>query len=620
MAYQSPSTAFSGSNWSPMGLFGSAFKQATGQTSIMGSQAVSPASKVAPPVNTIPTSQTQPSGQSTLQKIVPSATPVNTGSKGLLAPGQTTTQGNQASPQPVAPVAPTAPSTPAAPVQPTGVSSYQQGLNADATASANTQALNNDSANNYQTQPASSSLGLYGQSTQNLSNTQPTTGTTNAITSSQGIANGNPQNQQGQNYANNINSSQGLLGQFAQNQTPAVTQAENAYSKFVGTTDPNAAASQAALASPESIALGRSQQLGDRLASTAQGLGSAYQAAVQGEAQQINSAQQQGNQAIQGQKNQLTGANQAGNLSNTAQSNQIGAQNDAGTLTQPQLGQYGQAYYNPQTGQMTNGSANGGGALNPINNINSIAQQIISGQISPSQGYAMGGSVANFQGALNAAIQQAQPGFNTAAAQGKYDAQQQNTTTSGTAGTTAAAQNQITRQTATTNAGSAGYQPALIAYQDVNTKLNNVNDLGNLAVNTGTLGGINPFDAKYASMALSQFRSQLSSEAQKRFDSSISTFSGAASSLLADSSGQTPTGITGLTNGVVDPNITMSALAGLVDQAKKEGAVKAGNQASQVYNYYQIMNGGTASNLPGTMSAGGITYVLTPDGTYNPLK
>lgn len=397
MAYQSPSTAFSGSNWSPMGLFGSAFKQATGQTSIMGSPAVSPASKVAPPVNTISTSQTQPSWQSTLQKIVPSATPVNTGSKGLLAPGQTTTQGNQASPQPVAPVAPTAPSTPAAPVQPTGVSSYQQGLNADATASANTQALNNASANNYQTQPASSSLGVYGQSTQNLSNTQPTTGTTNAITASQGIANGNPQNQQGQNYANNINSSQGLLGQFAQNQTPAVTQAENAYSKFVGTTDPNAAASQAALASPESIALGRSQQLGDRLASTAQGLGSAYQAAVQGEAQQINSAQQQGNQAIQGQQNQLTGANQAGNLSNTAQSNQIGAQSTVAGLP----------YGIPAT------SGANGGNLDPQTYASNLAQQVINGTMSlqdaqSSMGYA-GSAGSAF---LQQAITKSNPNFN----------------------------------------------------------------------------------------------------------------------------------------------------------------------------------------------------------------
>lgn len=69
-----------------------------------------------------------------------------------------------------------------------------------------------------------------------------------------------------------------------------------------------------------------------------------------------------------------------------------------------------------------NNTGNSGGALNPLNNVGSIAQQVISGQISPSQAYAMGGSVANWQGLLNQAIQQASPGFDTGAAEGKYAA------------------------------------------------------------------------------------------------------------------------------------------------------------------------------------------------------
>lgn len=70
------------------------------------------------------------------------------------------------------------------------------------------------------------------------------------------------------------------------------------------------------------------------------------------------------------------------------------------------------------------GQGQGGGALNPINNVSSIAQQVISGQISPSQAYAMGGSVANWQGLLNAELQKAQPGFDQSAAQAKYDSNQ----------------------------------------------------------------------------------------------------------------------------------------------------------------------------------------------------
>lgn len=266
---------------------------------------------------------------------------------------------------------------------------------------------------------------------------------------------------------------------------------------------------------------------------------------------------------------------------------------------------FGLQYGTPAESALDSGGAGSGSSLNPINNISSLAQQVISGQTGPDKAFAMGGNVPNFQGALNAEIQKQSPGFDMAAAQGRYDAKQSNTTTAGTA---------------STNANAAGYSPALQTYNDTSLKLNNVNDLGNLAVNTGTLGGINPFDAKYANMSLTNFRQQLSSDAQKRFDSSIATFAGAASSLLADASGQTPTGVTGLTNGVVDPNISMSALASIVDQAKKEGAIKAGNQASQVFNYKTAINGGTPQNLPGTMSAGGITYVLSPDGTYNPLK
>jgi hypothetical protein len=80
-----------------------------------------------------------------------------------------------------------------------------------------------------------------------------------------------------------------------------------------------------------------------------------------------------------------------------------------------------------------------GGSLNPLNNISSIAQQVINHQISPQQGYSLGGNVPNFQGALNAEIQKQKPGFNTATAQGQYEAQQSNVTTSGTAQKQAAA-------------------------------------------------------------------------------------------------------------------------------------------------------------------------------------
>lgn len=195
------------------------------------------------------------------------------------------------------------------------------------------------------------------------------------------------------------------------------------------------------------------------------------------------------NTQVSGQGVQNTGLSSAGGLGNTTQSNQITGQNAVVGATAPQLGQYGSTYYNPQTGgsntnatpsSPTSGQASGmiqqinqavaayqaanpgkplpqalqdeissvesniassaqGGSsgtssLNPINNLQSIAQQVVNGQISPSQGYALGGSVANFQGALNQAIQQASPGFDTAKAQGAYDAKLASETQTGTTG------------------------------------------------------------------------------------------------------------------------------------------------------------------------------------------
>ncbi len=153
---------------------------------------------------------------------------------------------------------------------------------------------------------------------------------------------------------------------------------------------------------------------------------------------------------------QFTGATNLLNAANTQQGLQQGAATSAAGIgtaqqglaqtgldmaagfAQPQLGGYGQGYYSPVTGQMVGGQG-AGGALNPLNNIQSIAQQVISGQISPSQAYSMGGNVANWQGALNQELQRLNPGFDTAQAEGAYSAKQQSTTTLGTAGAGTAA-------------------------------------------------------------------------------------------------------------------------------------------------------------------------------------
>lgn len=258
--------------------------------------------------------------------------------------------------------------------------------------------------------------------------------------------------------------------------------------------------------------------------------------------------------SLQGIGYQLTGQNQGQN-----------ALNYAGNLTQPQLGQFGQAYYDPVTGQATSGGQNA--SLNPIANIQSIAQQVANGQISPAQGYALGGSVPNFQGALNQAILGLNPNFNQASAQAAYDTRQQNQTTAGTTPTNAAA-----------STYAANY-PQYIALQG---QLSNVTGLGNLLLTTASGGQVNPLDISLGNQTIAAFKRNLSSADQAKFDSTLAAFSGAASQLLANSSGQIPTDISGNIAKIANGSLGLDALRAMVGQASKEGAIKLSTSASQV--------------------------------------
>lgn len=74
---------------------------------------------------------------------------------------------------------------------------------------------------------------------------------------------------------------------------------------------------------------------------------------------------------------------------------------------------------NPQGSQ-------GGSALNPIGQVDTIAQQVINHQLSPSQAASMGGSVANWSTLLNQAMTKANGGqpIDTSALQAQFDANQ----------------------------------------------------------------------------------------------------------------------------------------------------------------------------------------------------
>lgn len=76
--------------------------------------------------------------------------------------------------------------------------------------------------------------------------------------------------------------------------------------------------------------------------------------------------------------------------------------------------------------QSTQGNQNGG-ALNPLNNIQTTAQKVVNGELSYPDALSAGGNVATYTNALQQAISSIQPGFNFNTSQGNSSAQQATT-------------------------------------------------------------------------------------------------------------------------------------------------------------------------------------------------
>lgn len=229
----------------------------------------------------------------------------------------------------------------------------------------------------------------------------------------------------------------------------------------------------------------------------------------------------------------------------------------------PTVGAQGQTQYSPLEAG-TNGT-NSNPALNPINNIDSIASQVISHQISPAQAYALGGNVPTFQGALNQAILKLDPKANTATLQGSFDAKQANTTTSGVT---------------PVNAAADTYKNTYESYLDLKKTIQNVDQFGNFLLSTmkapdGTT--INPYDVKYANIKLADIRNQLSNEQQATFDSTYASLKARVASLLATGGAEIPTQITQDTNKVLDGSLPLKSLSAVLTRIAAEGKILTGN-------------------------------------------
>lgn len=258
---------------------------------------------------------------------------------------------------------------------------------------------------------------------------------------------------------------------------------------------------------------------------------------------------------------QQQAALQAAGVGQRQQEIEQAALTGAAGFAAPQLSSFGQGFYNPL--DPTGGAAGGGSsALNPLNNVDSLAQQVLNGQISPQMAYAMGGNVPNFQGVLNQAILRQNPNANVASLQGQFDARQQSTTIAGVA---------------PSQAFSGAYQQFYPQVLELQNQLSNVDQLGGLLLSTAQGGQINPFAPQLANRTIAQFRGQLSDADQAKFNSTLAAFQGAASQLLASSSGQIPTDVSANIAAISNGSLSLAALKAMVEQASMEGQIKLSN-------------------------------------------
>lgn len=127
---------------------------------------------------------------------------------------------------------------------------------------------------------------------------------------------------------------------------------------------------------------------------------------------------------LEGQGQQITALSSAGGITNTQQGLIQQALQQAGALAAPIQVPYTNQLLNPATGA----NVQGGGTnsiLNPLNSIQSYAQMVVSGQMSPSQAASALGNNPAFTAALNQAISQQNPNFNFPQAEANATAQGQ---------------------------------------------------------------------------------------------------------------------------------------------------------------------------------------------------
>lgn len=287
-----------------------------------------------------------------------------------------------------------------------------------------------------------------------------------------------------------------------------------------------------------------------------QGVDLAYATGSAGQYQLQNSGRLQAEQ--QAVTNDLAGVN--ANISGT-QTQQTGFNEAAGNALTGQ-GQV-QGALQGAAGLIPSGLRYGNSSLNPQQNAQSLAQQVMGGQLTYQQALDSLGYAPDVASTfLNQAITQSGGSPLTLQAQGTaqqsvigapYAAQASNIQTSGTSA--ANSWNGI-YNTANTQAATYSQQQSAI------------NSVGNQALTLMQQAGINPSSSQFANLKINQLGTQFSSPQYAAFNTAIQSLQARIGSALQ--AGEIPTAATSNASSIANGNLTLGALASTLSQVDQE--------------------------------------------------
>ena len=292
-------------------------------------------------------------------------------------------------------------------------------------------------------------------------------------------------------------------------------------------------------------------------------------------------------QGLTAQQQAQSGYNNAAGQNLTGQGLAQGAISSAAGYSKPELGSYGQNYYNPLNPNQGGGgvpATNSDGTPNPMYTaLQNYAQMAANGQISSIPSSITSNPVLNNQ--LNTMAKQINPAYNpiVSAAQGA-----------------ATSSNVQTGGTAQTNAAASAYQNSYPAVVQLNTALNNVDSAGKMTVENAQGNGVNPFALAPANTKLSQLKTHLSDNGQVTFNSNMANLKAAIQNIYAANGGATPTGIEATIGQMADGSLSISGLNALITAAKAEGQSRLDNAKNTASSEFLKTQGGNTTSSGNT--------------------